>query len=68
VPGLLLEQVEEFLLARKQAEHAVTASSVRPAEGRLSGPSTVATMPATSTTLANGHRDVNERGLAAPNG
>ena len=36
VPGLLLEQVEEFLFARKQAEHAVTTSSVQSGGGRLS--------------------------------
>ena len=45
VPGLLLEQVEEFLLARKQAEHAVITSSVQPGGGDSSDPSTVARCP-----------------------
>ena len=57
VAGLLLEQVEELLLAWKQAEHAVVTSSVPPGEDGL--PVHAATMPATEPTLSNGRQDVN---------
>src|SRR4029450_10990057 len=59
VPGLLLEQVEEFLFARKQAEHAVTTSSVQPGGGRLSARPRWRRLSPLEPTLANGHRDVN---------